>query len=174
MRFRPRQLGDETFLLEMARYACTLEGRPLPAQTDREVVATSAQSNDLVVVASDDTGQAIGAAWCGVRAEPLLANVNGQALPELAVAVKEGHRDQGVGSALIEVLAAEAAASFQELSLNVHVSSPTVRLYERLGFVSAGTGRGPLGLAMRRPLATDLGLRHASGASNARSAPRVT
>jgi hypothetical protein len=38
------------------------------------------------------------------------------------------------------------------LALNVHIRNPAARLYSRAGFVVAGKGRGPLGVAMVREL----------------------
>lgn len=45
---------------------------------------------------------------------------------------------QGVGSALLRVLLAEADAAGDMVSLHVEIWNPAVNLYERLGFVEAG------------------------------------
>ena len=153
MELRAAGPQDAGFLIEMARHACTLEDRPLPARDDPAVLALAARPDDLVVVATDEEGLAVGAAWCKVRDVPLVRSVDGAPLPELAMAVDPSYRRLGVGTALIEALAVRAeAAGFAALTLNVHVRNPARHLYERACFVPAGQGRGPLGLAMRRPL----------------------
>ena len=140
------------FLVEMARAACTLEDRPLPEPDDAAVVALLPASPDAVIVATDDAGNAVGAAWWHVHEPPLLRDARGAAVPELAMAVVEAARGRGVGTALVEALAAQAAEHFDALALNVHLRNPAVRLYIRTGFAVAGQGRGRYGVAMRRTL----------------------
>jgi ribosomal protein S18 acetylase RimI-like enzyme len=55
--------------------------------------------------------------------------------PELAVAVADGQRGEGIGARLLTELAASArAAGFSRLSLSVDAQNPARRLYERLGY----------------------------------------
>jgi GNAT superfamily N-acetyltransferase len=55
--------------------------------------------------------------------------------PEVALAVREGHRGRGLGGILLERLAELArAAGFTRLSLSVEESNPARRLYARLGY----------------------------------------
>jgi ribosomal protein S18 acetylase RimI-like enzyme len=55
--------------------------------------------------------------------------------PELAVAVADGQRRGGIGTHLMNELAAAArAADFARLSLSVDAENPARRLYERLGY----------------------------------------
>jgi ribosomal protein S18 acetylase RimI-like enzyme len=55
--------------------------------------------------------------------------------PELAVAVAAGERGNGLGTRLLEELAAAArAAGIRRLSLSVDSENPALRLYERLGY----------------------------------------
>ncbi len=61
-------------------------------------------------------------------------------------------RGRGVGTALVEALAARAPRRFSALTLNVHLLNPAARLYARTGFRVAGAGGGWFGVAMSRPL----------------------
>jgi ribosomal-protein-alanine N-acetyltransferase len=78
----------------------------------------------------------------------------------LTMAVARSHWSQGIGSALLEALLAEAAArGCAEVFLEVRVDNPRAqRLYRRHGFADVGVRRGyyqPSGtdaLVMRRPL----------------------
>lgn len=55
--------------------------------------------------------------------------------PELAVAVADGERGNGLGTRLLSELADAARVSgFTRLSLSVDVDNPALRLYERLGY----------------------------------------
>jgi ribosomal protein S18 acetylase RimI-like enzyme len=57
------------------------------------------------------------------------------AIPELSVAVTEGMRGRGVGSALLDALIERARqAELPALSLSVEEDNPALRLYKRLGF----------------------------------------
>jgi ribosomal protein S18 acetylase RimI-like enzyme len=51
---------------------------------------------------------------------------------------------------LLDALTARAAEhGYDQLALNVHIRNPAAaRLYGHAGFVVAGKGRGPLGVAM--------------------------
>jgi len=58
-------------------------------------------------------------------------------MPELAFAVKAGHRKHGIGAALLtQWVRANPEQSF--ISLRVGPNNPAVRLYERFGFKVAG------------------------------------
>ena len=55
--------------------------------------------------------------------------------PELAVAVADDRRGNGIGARLMNELAEFVrAAGFQSLSLSVDAENPALRLYERLGY----------------------------------------
>lgn len=149
---RKSEPSDAAFLLEMARLACGLEDRPLPSTDAPDVLALLPASSDVALIATDDSGDPLGAAWWHMHDPPLLNDADGSPLPELAMAVKDGARGRGVGTALVEALAGEAAHRFRALTLNVHLANRAARLYMRTGFLVVGKGRGWLGVAMSRSL----------------------
>ena len=63
---------DRPFLVEMARQVCTLEGQPLAAADDPQVVAFLPDSMDAAVVAVDRSERRLGAVWWVLRELPLL------------------------------------------------------------------------------------------------------
>ena len=144
--------GDCAFLVEMARQACMLEGRPPPPPDDPTVLALLPNSEDATIVAESIDRRSLGAVWWTLHKSPLVRSHDGGPLPEMAMAVIEEERGKGIGAALIECLAARAAERFDALTLNVHLLNPAVRLYTRTGFEVAGAGRGPFGVAMIRTL----------------------
>lgn len=150
---RPAAAADNAFLVEMARLACTIEDRPLPAPDAAEVQKMLPQPTDPAVVAWDEHGRPIGAAWLFTHEPALVREPDGKLLPELAMAVVAEQRNKGVGSTIIEALAAEAKRrGINAISLNVHLRNPAARLYTRTGFRVAGAGRGWFGVAMVRRL----------------------
>ncbi len=151
MRLRPARPEDRAFVIEMARLACTIEHRA-PPPADSPSVTALLPEPDAAVVAADDGGRPVGAAWWHIRRPPLLRGADGEPLPELVMAVVEEERGRGIGGSLVEALAEEAAKRFSALTLNVHIRNPAVRLYTRTGFSVAGAGRGRFGVAMSRPL----------------------
>jgi GNAT superfamily N-acetyltransferase len=152
MRTRRATDSDRPFIVEMSRLASVIEDRPLPPCESEEVTGKLPGPDDCAVVAVDDHDYPVGAAWWFFHDPPLLTASGGKALPELIVAVIDSARGHGVGTMLIEALAAEAAAQYTELSLNVHLRNPAARLYTRTGFRVAGKGRGWFGVAMVRQL----------------------
>jgi GNAT superfamily N-acetyltransferase len=152
VRLRAAATTDQAFLVEMARFAATLDDRPLPEPDDPAVAALLPATPDAAIVATDDQGAHLGAAWWLIHEPPLLCDAGGGALPELGMGVTEAVRGRGIGTALVEALAALAAERFDALTLNVHLLNPAVRLYIRTGFRVAGQGRGWYGVAMRRSL----------------------
>ena len=72
------------------------------------------------------SGELIGAVWMrssGVQHET----------PELAFAVKPGHRRRGIGAALLTQLVKENP-QHSSVSIRASAKNPAVRLYERFGF----------------------------------------
>jgi GNAT superfamily N-acetyltransferase len=97
------------------------------------------RDGDLGIIASDDDGTPIGAAWCRLfRSDgyPNYGFVDGDT-PVVAIAVADGQRGRGVGAALLSALAdAARAAGRRALSLNVGRTNPARRLYARAGYVA--------------------------------------
>jgi GNAT superfamily N-acetyltransferase len=140
MRTRRAADGDRPFIVEMSRLASVIEDRPLPPSDSEEVTDKLPGPDDCAVVAVDDHDHPVGAAWWFFHYPPLLTASDGSALPELIVAVVDSARGHGIGTMLIEALAAEAAARYTDISLNVHLRNPAARLYTRTGFRVAGKG----------------------------------
>jgi GNAT superfamily N-acetyltransferase len=151
-RTREADANDREFLIEMARLACTLEDRPLPEPAAPVVLACLPLAISAAVIATDDQERPLGAAWWHLNDPPLVVTADGAPIPELTMAVADGARGNGVGTALIEALARNAATHFASIALNVHLRNPATHLYTRAGFQVAGKGRGPFGVAMTRKL----------------------
>jgi GNAT superfamily N-acetyltransferase len=148
---RTGEPSDAAFIVEMARLASAIEGRPLPPVDDPVLVQGLPASPDTSVLALDHDGRPVGAAWWHFREPLLVVTPDGAPVPELVVAVLPAGRGRGVGRSLLDALGAHAARrGYDRLALNVHIHNPAVRLYSRAGFVVAGKGRGPLGVAMVR------------------------
>jgi len=152
VRIRLARSEDRPFLVALARLACALEDRPVPDADDPAVVALLPSEDDGAVVATEGEDRPVGAAWLHLHEPPLLRDEDAQPLPELGMAVVVEALGRGVGTALVEALAAQAPRRFSALTLNVHLLNPAARLYARTGFRVAGAGRGWFGVAMSRPL----------------------
>lgn len=152
MEIRWAQEEDRGFVVEMAVLACGLDDRPLPARDDEAVLALLPGPADLALVATEEDGARIGAAWGHFHEPPLLVDDSGTPLPELTMAVAAQARGRGTGGRLLAQLIAEAAGRFSAIALNVHMRNPAARLYMRNGFEVAGKGRGWYGVAMVRLL----------------------
>jgi ribosomal protein S18 acetylase RimI-like enzyme len=95
------------------------------------------REGDAGVVAEDETGRPLGAAWYRRFSED--AHGYGfidASIPELSIGVEADARGRGIGMALMEALIERArTAGVPALSLSVEEDNPALRLYERLGFV---------------------------------------
>lgn len=99
---------------------------------------------DLGVVALDDDGLRIGAAWVRLLPpdDPGFGHVDDDT-PEVTVAIDPAHRGHGVGRALLEALL-EAAAEhgYRQVSLSVEDGNPAATLVQDLGFVDVQDADG--------------------------------
>lgn len=126
--------------------------RPGPARPSFDRVMSNRQvalyvegwpcAGDAGVVAEDDAGRALGAAWYRLFAEdePGYGFID-PSIPEITAAVRSEVRGRGVGTALLEALVERARADGHEaLSLSVEMDNPAAHLYERAGFARVGRG----------------------------------
>ena len=79
--------------------------------------------------------QPIGAAWLRIWQGPDQGfGYVDETVPELAIAVLPEHRDQGIGTQLLQQLLSAAQPIFPAVSLSVRADNPAWALYQRLGF----------------------------------------
>lgn len=155
---------DGAFLWRMLCYAASMEGGDteqniVAAQEDaflQKYVAGWGKAGDIGVLAENEEGAALGAAWIrpGTDAEAEPGHPSATE-PELAIAVHPAHRGQGIGMKLLAALAHEATGNYIAIVLSVRASNPAVRLYERAGFLTVGEIVNRVGgrsLVMRLPL----------------------
>jgi GNAT superfamily N-acetyltransferase len=144
---RPLTSADEPILWEMLSQglrAAEAETEPSSEAVHRPEIARYVEGwgrdGDAGFVAHDPTeGHPLGAVWFRL---PI-----GDATPELAFAVKAGHRRHGIGAALLTQWV-KSNPQQSSISLAVPATSPAVRLYERFGFKVIGDGAGRV--TMRR------------------------
>jgi ribosomal protein S18 acetylase RimI-like enzyme len=145
---RPATGGDVDFLWEMLYEASDAAANGVPDVAElrrhpdlaRYVEGWGART-DMGVVAYDDTGTPIGAAWLRL----LTGDAKGYGYvddetPEISIAVRPGSRGRGLGERMLRDLLDAAADRFASVSLSVRVDNPARRLYERLGFRAVGGG----------------------------------
>lgn len=142
--FRAADANDAQLLFDMLVQAANWDPRRAPL-LPREVAANRELSHyidgwpapgDLGVVATDEAGRPLGAAWLRrfSAADPSYGYVDDDT-PELGIGVEPRSRGRGVGAELCErLLAAAAAAGIRQVCLSVEKANPAVRLYRRLGF----------------------------------------
>jgi ribosomal protein S18 acetylase RimI-like enzyme len=143
---RPLTPADEAIIWEMVYQALQgSEGAAPPREIlQRPEYARYAEAwgreGDRGFVAHDKKDHGLlGAVWFRSPAEG--------ATPELAFAVRPGHRKRGLGAALLTQWV-RANPQQDEISLRVGPTNPAVRLYERFGFKIAEQSDNSV--AMRR------------------------
>jgi GNAT superfamily N-acetyltransferase len=149
---RPAHAEDEPFLWDMAWEAMAME--PAMLALGREAVLAIPEvrlyldgwgrPGDTGLVAIDDDGRRLGAAW--FRLYPVGNPSSGFVaadVPELSIGVVADARGRGIGSALLDALVALARVQgHRAISLSVDRHNPARRLYERKGFREAAAS-GP-------------------------------
>ncbi len=143
-RLRPAVAGDAEFMLEMLVVAVNWNPGRRPLSRE-EVVSTPdlvryvegwPRAGDLGVVAEDEAGDPLGAAWMRrfSAADPSYGFVDEQT-PELTIGVRAEHRGGGIGRELFrELLMRAQAHGVSRVSLSVEKDNRAVALYRRLGF----------------------------------------
>jgi GNAT superfamily N-acetyltransferase len=118
---KPTPTGEE--VLGDPRYAMYLAGWP--------------RAGDHALVAVDDEGGRVGAAWYRTFTEASRGHgFVAEDVPELAIAVVASRRREGIGRRLlVDLVDASVARGHPALSLCVAEANPARRLYESLGFV---------------------------------------
>jgi GNAT superfamily N-acetyltransferase len=132
---RPLTAADEPVLWEMLYQALRKSD-----DTPREIVRQReyarhvegwgrAGDTGFVAFDAEHKDELLGAAW--FRLSPNESEA--QATPELAFAVKSGHRKRGIGAAILTQLV-KANPQYNAVAMSAGPKNPAVRLYERFGF----------------------------------------
>ncbi len=107
-------------------------------------VAGWPRAGDFGTVAVDDERIVVGAAWCRLfdASDPGYGYVCAE-VPELSIGVDPGYRGRGIGTALLEMVIAQAASrGHRGISLSVEDGNRARKLYERAGFTTVGRDGG--------------------------------
>lgn len=143
VRLRPAGTGDARFLGEMLREAAAWRAEDarsledvLAEPHDAVYVEGWGRDGDVAVVAEDESGLPVGAAWYRTFTDAHHGyGYVATDVPEMAIAVRPEARRHGIGAALLAALVEGAGArGVRALSLSVEAENPAIRLYERAGF----------------------------------------
>jgi ribosomal protein S18 acetylase RimI-like enzyme len=156
---RDLRAGEEEFLREMlyAALAWNPERELPPAEwvlAHPKVVIFHrdwGRDGDIALVAEEE-GELFGLVWWRLFTEEEHGEgYVDEATPELAIAVRDGYRDRGIGRSLMDAAATRARQDgLARLSLSVEADNPARRLYARVGWVEyePGDGLGRMLLAL--------------------------
>lgn len=152
MTIRPAAATDEHFLQRMLAIAADWR----PGATVRSVLEVVSdpdlahyvvgwpRTGDFGVVAQDDEGRPVGAAWCRffTLEEPGYGFVS-PAVPEVSIGVVSPFRRRGIGRRMMAALVEEARSrGIGRLSLSVESENPAIGLYSQLGFLTVSETDG--------------------------------
>jgi ribosomal protein S18 acetylase RimI-like enzyme len=145
MRIRDLQPDELPFLREMLYAALDWkDGRWLPPRFLLVRIPQVSifhrgwgRAGDTALVAERD-GTRVGLVWYRFFTEERHGEgFVDEETPELAVAVVDGHRGEGIGTALMEAMHERARADgLRRISLSVDHDNPARHLYARLGYVA--------------------------------------
>lgn len=149
---RPAGAADAAFLTQMLALAADWRADATPRSAaaildDPQLaryVADWPRHGDLGVIAIDDTGQPVGAAWARRFSEtaPGYGFVS-PTVPEVSLAVRPHARGAGVGEQLLGgLMDAARRRGVTQLSLSVERANPARTLYARRGFTEVGGTAG--------------------------------
>jgi [ribosomal protein S18]-alanine N-acetyltransferase len=145
---RPGSRHDARFLRDMLHHAYYWRERTVPQDpmegSVQRYVMNWGRPGDAAVIALDDAGAAVGAAWYRLfkATAPGYGFVD-EGTPELSIAVVPSRRGKGIGDELLSALLTQARRDgFTQVSLSVEPDNPALRLYERHGFHKVGESSG--------------------------------
>lgn len=139
---RPATAADQAFLTDMLVEAANA---PHYRETREQLLANPQKTHyvtdwprptDLGVVATNEAGQPLGAAWLRYfpAEDPAYGFVN-ESIPELAIGVIATERGKGLGRQLLRAIATKARESgATHISLSVDRENPALHLYKSEGY----------------------------------------
>jgi GNAT superfamily N-acetyltransferase len=161
---------DITFLWDMLYEAAAIDPlmQSMPKEKVLQVPAIKkylehwGRKGDFAFIASDIlTKKLLGAAWYRLfTADNAGYGYISDTVPELSMAVVDGQRNKGIGTALLQVLINKAKAErYSALSLSVARNNEAKNFYERLGFVDAYiTDPSDSSITLKIALSSSIGL----------------
>lgn len=137
---RPEEPGDEAFLRALfdSTRGAELAASGLPAETLETLLQMQFKAQQQGYRASFPDGEFLIVLLRGKPAGRMVIHRGPAAWALVDIALLPEHRGQGIGTALIQKLCAEAAAAGRPLQLSVIKGARPARLYQRLGFVKIG------------------------------------
>lgn len=134
---RAARAEDEEFLLQV--YACTRAEEMAMVPWTNEQKAAFLRFQFEAQRRHYSTHYPAAQHWIILRKDVpigrMIVNEGDEEILLMDIALLPEHRRQGIGTALIRAVIAEAADQHKDLILHVETFNPAMKLYERLGFV---------------------------------------